>query len=180
MTRPLLSNAMVLCGAWLVGWAGAVHAGDLLAENTVKAAFVLRFASYVEWPENAAPTDNFTIVVLGASEIAVRMQTMATGRSVMNRPVQVRRIVRIEDMGNAQLLYVGNDRRGSLRELLAPLAGRSVLIVSDEENALDSGSTINLRVADQHVRFEVSLPAARQAGLRISSELLALAVRVYK
>ena len=81
---------------------------------------------------------------------------------------------------DAHVLYVGADRRGSLRELLAPLDGRSVLVVSDEEDALESGSTINLRMADRHVRFEVSLPAARQAQLKISSELLALAVRVQK
>jgi hypothetical protein len=173
-------NAMALCSLWLAAWPAMADARDLQAEDTVKAAFVLRFASYVEWPENAAPTRSFNIVVLGASQIALRMQMLAEGRTVMNRPVQVRRIARIEDVGDAQLLYIGNDRSGALRDLIARIADRSVLVISDEEDALDAGSTINLRVADQHVRFEVSLPAARQARLRISSELLALAVRVQK
>jgi hypothetical protein len=180
VTLRLSWNAMALCSFWLAAWAPTAAARDLLAEDTVKAEFVLRFASYVEWPENAAPTGSFNIVVLGASQIALRMQRLATGRTVMNRPVQVRRIARIEDVGDAQLLYIGNDRSGDLRDLIARIADRSVLVISDEEDALDSGSTINLRVADQHVRFEVSLPAARQARLRISSELLALAVRVQK
>jgi hypothetical protein len=178
--RPHIWHAMVMCSVWMTAWTSAARADDLHAEDAVKAAFVLRLAAYVEWPEGVAPPPTFTIVVLGASEIALRMQTLAAGRSLMNRPVQVRRIARIEDARDAQLLYIGNDRRGNLRDLLAPLAGRSVLVVSDEEDALESGSTINLRVADQRVRFEVSLPSARQARLRISSELLALAVRVQK
>jgi hypothetical protein len=173
-------NAMALCSFWLAACATTADARALLAEDTVKAEFVLRFASYVEWPENTAPTGNFNIVVLGASQIALRMQALAAGRTVMNRPVQIRRIARIEDVGDAQLLYIGNDRSAGLRDLIARIADRNVLVISDEEDALDSGSTINLRVADQHVRFEVSLPAARQARLRISSELLALAVRVQK
>jgi hypothetical protein len=173
-------SAMGLCSLLAAAWTEPAFAGDLHAEDAVKAAFVLRFAGYVEWPEPVAPDESFTIVVLGDSSIGKHLQSLAAGRSVTNRPVQVRRINSIRDVGDAQVLYVGADRRGSLRELLAPLAGRSVLIVSDEENALESGSTINLRVADQHVRFEVSVPAARQARLRISSELLALAVRVLK
>lgn len=171
----------MLCSLWAAAWSGPLLAENLHAEDAVKAAFLLRFAGYVEWPEQATEEDRpFTIVVLGASNIAVRMQALAVGRTVQNRPVQVRRIASIAHVGDAQMLYIGGDRRDDLRDLLARLAGRSVLVVSDEEDALDAGSTINLRVADQHVRFEVSLPAARKARLRISSELLALAVRVKK
>lgn len=180
MKRRLLRNVMILSGLWAAICTVPAIAGDMHAEDAVKAAFVLRFAAYVEWPEDPEPDANFTVVVLGASEIGLRLQALAAGRSVMNRPIQVRRITSISDVGDAQILYVGADRRGNLHELLAPLAGRGVLVISDEERALDSGSIINLRMADQRVRFEVSLPSARRAGLRISSDLLALAVRVQK
>jgi hypothetical protein len=178
--RQLIQNAMWCCGLWAAAWSNPVFTRDHLAEEEVKAEFVLRFAGYVEWPEQAAPQDHFRIVVLGASEIGRHLQTLAAGRSVMNRPVQVRRITSIRDAGDAHVVYVGVDRRGSLKDLVAPLAGRGVLVITDEEDALDAGSAINLRMAQRHVRFEVSLVAARQAGLRISSELLALAVRVQK
>ncbi|MEO8314274.1 MAG: YfiR family protein [Pseudomonadota bacterium] len=180
MRRRFVWNAMALCSLWAAAWASPAFAGDMHAEDAVKAAFVLRFAGYVEWPEAAAAAGSFNIVVLGDSELALHLQTLAAGRSVMNRPIQVRRIASIKDAGDAQVLYIGSDRRNPIRDLLPSIAGRSVLVVSDEDNALDSGSTINLRTADQRVRFEVSLPSARQAHLRISSDLLALAVRVRK
>jgi hypothetical protein len=178
--RQLLLNAMGLCSLWATAWTAPAIAGEMHAEDAVKAAFVLRFAGYVEWPKPVAPGGHFRIVVLGASQVGQNVQTLAAGRSIMNRPVQVRRINSIRDLGDAHVLYVGAERRENLRDLLARLAGRNVLVISDEEDALDSGSIINLRMADKHVRFEVSLPAARRADLKISSELLALAVRVQK
>ncbi len=74
----------------------------------------------------------------------------------MNKPIQVRRVASIKDIGDASILYVGTDRRGELHDLLTPLAGRGLLVVSSEDAALAAGSTINLLVADQRVRFEVS------------------------
>jgi hypothetical protein len=178
--RQLLMNAVSLCSLWAAAWSEPVFAAHPLPEDAVKAEFVLRFADYVQWPEQAAPHGHFKIAVLGAGEIGRHLQTLAAARMVRNRPVQVRRITSIRDAADAQILYVGADRRDNLRALLAPLAGRNVLVISDEEDALESGSAINLRMADRHVRFEVSLAAARQAQLKISSELLALAVRVQK
>jgi hypothetical protein len=173
-------SAMGLCGLWAGGWTEPAFAQAFHAEDAVKAAFVLRFTGYVEWPEQSVSGGRFRIAVLGASEIGQNMQVLAQGRTVMNRPVEVRRINSLRDARDAQVIFIGPDRRGSLRELLPQLAGRNVLVITDEEDALQSGSMINLRMAGQHVRFEVSLPAAREASLRISSELLALAVRVQK
>ncbi|MEO6185501.1 MAG: YfiR family protein [Steroidobacteraceae bacterium] len=178
-SRQLLRKGILLCVLWSATGI-AVTAADPNSEESVKAAFVLRFAGYVEWPAQAVPERTFTIAVLGANEVAVRLQTLAAGRAIMNRPVQVRRIADIQDGADAQIVYVGADRRPDLRTLLATLRDRRILAISSEEEGLEAGSTINLLVADRHVRFEVSLQAAREARLRLSSELLALAVRVQR
>lgn len=53
-----------------------------------------------------------------------------------------------------------------------------MLIVSNTPRGLDVGSMINFLLVDRRVRFEVSLPAAKRSGLRISAELLSVASRV--
>jgi hypothetical protein len=179
LRRILTWSVVALCGACNV-WSGNACADDLYPEDSVKAAFILRFASYVAWPEDIAPDHAFVIAVLGSSAMAESLQQQTANRSLMNRPIQVRRITSLQNAGDAQILYVGNDRRPELRELLTPLAGRSVLVITSEHRALDAGSTINLLVADHRVRLEVSMRVARPANLRISSELLSLAVRVQK
>jgi len=52
------------------------------------------------------------------------------------------------------------------------------LLVTDEEGGLNAGSSLNFLTIDQRVRFEISLAAADRSGLKISAELLGVAVRV--
>lgn len=152
---------------------GAV--ADTYPESSVKAAFLLRFAEYVEWP--VPPEREFVIAVLGRGEMATHLQQLAT-RPLRGRTVQVRQIRNLEEARGAQILYVGSDQRRNLRSLLESPAGRGLLVVSDQEDGLARSSTINFLLADGRVRFEVSLDAARSAGLRISAELLSVAARV--
>lgn len=172
-------SLVATCGLWIAAWSCA-WADDLYPEDSVKAAFILRFASYVEWPDELPGDRNLVIAVLGSGAVAQSLQNQIGGRPLLNRTVQIRRISSIQNAGDARILYVGGDRRADLRILLASLAGRGVLVVTSENHALEAGSTINLLVADHRMRFEVSLEAARAANLRISSELLSLAARVQK
>jgi hypothetical protein len=57
---------------------------------------------------------------------------------------------------------------------------RAVLVVTESERGLPPGSVINFRLADERIRFDISLVAAERAGLKISSQLLALAATVIK
>jgi hypothetical protein len=76
------------------------------------------------------------------------------------------------------MLYVGPGYEGSLAALTARLRGRPVLVVTGRDGALDAGSMVNFLMQSGRVRFEVSMVAARQAGLMISADLLAVAQRV--
>jgi hypothetical protein len=52
-------------------------------------------------------------------------------------------------------------------------------VVGDTDGFLESkGGIINFTLQDEKVRFEVDLGAARQANLKIRSQLLRLAQRV--
>jgi hypothetical protein len=124
------------------------------------------------------PQDRFTIAVFDADEVAEALRALTAGGTVHGRTVEVRRVTNLNGAAAAQVVFVGGNRRGDLRHQLAPLAGKGVLVITDAEGALDAGSVINLLVADQRVRFEVSLKCARGQGLRISSDLLAVAARV--
>ena len=53
-----------------------------------------------------------------------------------------------------------------------------MLTVSDGESAAERGAIIGLTLDENRVRFEVNLVAARKAGLKLSSQLLKVAVRL--
>jgi hypothetical protein len=146
--------------------------------DEVKAAFLYRFGTYVEWPNAKAPGDPITIAVLGAPAVATLLTDYVPGRNIQGRPVEVRAIARIEDVRDAELLFIGRENGPMLAELVKGLGSRPVLVVADAPDGLRHGAMVNFQLVDQRVRFEISLRNAKAAGLVLSSRLLSAAIRV--
>lgn len=175
--RPKLRLALLGSLAALLVWPSA-HAQPQYASEAVKAAFLYRFAAYVQWPGPAMSEPQFTIATLCGDEIADQLEQVVAGRPINGLPSQVRRLRRLSEADGAQILFVGRSCSRELSVSLSALATRPILIVTDAEDGLQDGATINFISVDQHVRFEVSLLSAQRSGLKISSELLSVAARV--
>jgi hypothetical protein len=148
------------------------------SEDSVKAAYLYRFTQYIEWPD-AVPSDlPFTIAVLDAPDVAAELRRILPGHRIKNSMAQVREIARVQDLGSAQMLYIGSAQIDRVRATIAGLQARPVLIVTDAERGLAAGSVLNFVMVEHRVRFEVSLSAADRSRLRISAELLGVATRV--
>ena len=69
----------VLCLAWFGGWPSDGSAQDNAAarERRVKAAYIFKFAGFVEWPEPAfpQPSSAVAIVVIGDDELAAELSS---------------------------------------------------------------------------------------------------------
>jgi len=146
--------------------------------DDVKAAFLYRFGTYVEWPVVKAAGEPITIAVLGAPSVAMLLSDYVPGRTIQNRPVEVRSIARIEDVRDAEILFIGREHGAMLSELVEALGERPVLVVADTPDGLQHGAMVNFQLVDQRVRFEISLRNAKAAGLVLSSRLLSAAIRV--
>jgi hypothetical protein len=146
--------------------------------DEVKAAFLYRFGTYVEWPVIKAAGDPITIAVLGAPSVAMLLSDYVPGRNIQGRPVEVRSITRIEDVRDAELLFIGREHSAMLSELVEALGKQPVLVVADAPDGLQHGAMVNFQLVDQRVRFEISQRNAKAAGLVLSSRLLSAAIRV--
>lgn len=164
-----------LCTLGLMIAVTGVLAAQAFPDTEVKAAFLLRFAEYVEWP--TTPQGPFVIAVLGRDGMTESLRALA-GRTLHGRPVEIRPIASLASARGAQVLYVARNNRGDLRTLQrgAPLPG--TLVVSDQKDGLERGGIINFRTVQGRVRFEISLQAARRADLKVSADLLSVALRV--
>jgi hypothetical protein len=155
-----------------------VSAAEAYSADAVKAEFLYRFAGYVEWPTELPADAPFTIAVVGADGVFSELQQLKPGRTIQNRPVEIRRVMVASDLERVQILYVAPRARGGARALLAAAVGRPILIVSDEAGGLAAGSAVNFVLVDRHVRFEISLTAAERSRLKINSGLLSVAAKV--
>lgn len=148
------------------------------SEDVVKAAYLYRFAGYIEWPARGSTDTPFTIDVLGAPGIARELRRLLPGHPINGRVARVQEITGNRDLGNAQIVYIAAGHADLVRTLVPQSSDASILVVTDEDGGLSAGSTLNFLTIDRNVRFEVSLSAAERWRLRISSDLLGVAIRV--
>ncbi len=172
--------SLFLLPMWLLAFpaSGARAAEDL--EHSVKAAFLYKFASYVEWPANAFPQADapIAIAVTGSGVIAAELEQLVSGRTAQGRPIVVKRLASSDPLAGVHILFVGPGEREHLAQWSQHAQAHSTLLVTDSRGALERGSAINFVVVDRRVRFEISLDAAEKSSLKLSSRLLAVAQRV--
>jgi hypothetical protein len=172
--RALLAVALIVLGAQVK----PAYAAATYPEDAVKAVFLYRFAGYVTWPPSTANSSQFTIAILGADNVAEQLKALLPEHPIQGRPARVETIQGLGQLGDAQMLYIGQGAAGKLSVFIEALKDRPVLIVTDQPGALEQGSTFNFLIDQQHVRFEISTAAAKRSGLQIGSGLLAVAERV--
>lgn len=149
-------------------------------EYRVKAAFLYKFGSYIEWPGSSfARADSpLAIGVMGADALADELARIVSGRSVNGRSVQVRKLRPGNSIAGLHVLFIGRADSGRLADVLIGARGRAVLTVTESDDGLELGSTINFVLVDDKVRFDVAPPPAESGGLKISARLLAVARKV--
>jgi hypothetical protein len=154
------------------------YAQEAHSEYEVKAAYLYRFASYVAWPEAPATAEPFVIGVMGSPTMLREVRKLQQGHFIKQRPVQVLEVTRLQDLGAARVLYVAAGHDEFLRAVSSRISG-PLMTVTDEEDGLALGGVVNFVTVDSRVRFEVSLTAAEHAQLKVSADLLAVAIRVH-
>ena len=150
------------------------------AEYRVKAAFLYKFGSYIEWPDGTfeRPNSPLAIGVAGADVLADKLAQAVSGRTVGGHPVTVRKLRRGEPVKGLHILFIGRMQEGQVVELLAASKGFPILTVTESENGLALGSMINFVVIEDKVRFEVAPKAARSRNLIISALLISVAYKI--
>lgn len=149
-------------------------------EYRVKAAFLYKFGSYIEWPSGSfAHADSpVTIGVMGADTLAEELTQIVAGRNVNGRPVRVRKLRPGEPIAGLHVLFVGRGEGGRLAEILGAARGQALLTVTESEEGLGLGSMINFVVVEDKVRFDIAPPSSESSNLKISTRLLGVARKV--
>lgn len=159
----------------------AVAQSGKVLERQVKAAYLYKFAGFVEWPEGCfeRPDSPLIIAVAGADPLAEQLESAIVGRNANGRPLQVRRLRAGDSLSGTHMLFLGATLdKSSALELIAATRGQPVLTVTDADERFGLGAMISFVMVDERLRFEVVLKHAMAAHLRISARMLQAALRV--
>jgi hypothetical protein len=173
-------RALLLMGAVnFILMAGISTAGaedEMPADFQVKAAFLINFPKYVDWPAIAFAETNSPIVVaiFGDDNVANEVQNMiGSGRAIGGHPVVLKRIAREEEISrDCHILFIGASERQEIPAILEKIRGGKILTVSESDDFLEKDGVINLARQGRKIRLQVNLVAAGKAQLKISSRLL--------
>jgi hypothetical protein len=144
------------------------------SEYELKAAFLYNFAKFVDWPDTALGGDVFCIGIVGSDPFGTHIDAMLRDKTVHDRRLVIRRFATPDDAASCQLLFFAGDGPD------ARAAGSGVLTVVEAPDVKAAGAVIGFAMDGNKLRFVVDAGAAERHGLKVSSQLLKLAVRVVK
>lgn len=173
-------RALLLAAAATVVWPAAGAAQSLPAasrDTLVKAAFLHKFASFVEWPEGTFERADspLRIGVVGDDLLWRDLSELARDRDRDGRPVTVTRLDPHGPLTGYHILYVKAPTASRVADLVAAVP-EGVLTVADSEGGMHPrGSVLSFFADDGRVRFGVSLQTAARQRLRLNPRLIAAA-----
>jgi hypothetical protein len=156
-------------------------AGEQVSEHQVKAAFLLNFTKFVEWPQAAFGDQRspIAICVLGEDPIGGALDQLVEGEVVDGRRVVVRRLKEPPASKQCQVLFVSPAIK-DVSQMLSALGSGILTVSEDSDRFLRDGGVISFVIENRHVRFDINQSAAESEGLKLSSRLLRVARSVEK
>ena len=182
MRRRLQARVIACCAAVpLISFAaqgGAAQSRDPALEYAVKAAYLPKFANYVDWPDAVFQTADsaITLCIAGADPFGAVGDDAIQNQQVGGRRIVVRHVGRVTHESGCQILFVGGEDGKKIDEALDAVRGTGVLTVTEAPSSGETASVIRFVIDDKHVRFAIDTDAAAQNGLSLSSKLLRLSV----
>ena len=136
----------------------------------IKAAYVVRLASYFTWSADPV-AGSIELCVDNAPLISAALQNIA-GIRVKGKEIRVRRITH-GNLDQCHVLYASGTQE-QINEVLKSANSLPVLTITDEDNADDNTGLVHLFRHHNTIRFLVDETRANHRGILVDDRLLRL------
>ena len=164
-----------------LGLLGASAAHGQASEEAVKAAFLPKFARYIELPAASQPQSSqpYYLCIIGRDPFGPLLDRAAGSEMIDGHPVAVRRFASTDSgaVSGCNLAFVAGTSDAATARMIDTLRRQPTLTITDARWGRARGM-IHFVVVDGRVRFHIDNAQAAARGIAISSRLLALAVDV--
>jgi hypothetical protein len=151
--------------------------GQVSREYQLKAAFLLNFAQFTEWPTNTFPSSNAPIVIgiIGTDPFGKILDDTVRNETVNGHPLVVQRYERLEEVDACHVLFIPRSESRQLDPIVNQTRGKPILTVSDIEGSAFRGVMIRLVTENNKIRIRINTESVAEAHLTLSSKLLRVA-----
>jgi len=152
----------------------------LSQEYQLKAAYLGKIPSFVDWPTNAANTNRtaFQLCTMGDYPFGLRLAQEVRNVTAGGRAIELRWVHKEQELEGCEMIFFSHSEAARYEKLLEGQRGKNVLTVGETKGFLEAGGIVEFSYENRKLRIEVNLVAARKANLKVDARLLALAKRV--
>lgn len=149
--------------------------GEVTSESQLKAAYLVNFLKYVEWPG----TRNVVNICLFGRDSLGPYLAAYEGRQIAGRgELRIRKVSSPEQLADCQELFIPETEEARISAVLRWVDRQSILTISDSENFTRDGGAIALIRNDGRLQFDVNNDAINRGNLKASSQMLRLARQI--
>ena len=146
-----------------------------VSEYEYKAAFIERFTRFIDWPGEFNTIDTFIIAVIGKNPFNNSLDDLFAFTKIKNKNVEIIYTNSINDVTNINLVFISGSEKKRIKEILAAIGDKPILIISDSKGFAERGVHINMYVDENKIRYEMNPETLEKSGLRVTSLLLSSA-----
>jgi hypothetical protein len=158
----------------VVLWWNAALAELSAQQGLFEALYIFKFCSFVIFPPDRQNGD-FVIGVLNAPDIALQLERTVAGKTIGSQAIKVRSVADTGDLVGCHIVFIPDNMSKKLPKVMEIARSKSMLIVSKGAGMAREGAHINI-VSVGNKKFEINRTAAETVGLKLSADLLKLAV----
>jgi len=137
-----------------------------------RAMWIFNVAPGITW-EDEENISKFTIGVFSSEEEYNELKKLAAKRTIKNKPVEVYRYSKSEEINPNQIIYVTKNENAYLGFVYQKFKGKNVLIISDRSKQPEY-SVINLQNSDSSKPFDINTKLANEQNINFSTTILRL------
>jgi hypothetical protein len=141
------------------------------------AGLLYHFTKHIEWPMSKQSGD-FVIGVLGNANLTDAVEEMAKNRTVGNQKIVVIQVKTPDDANKCNIVYIQKLQNSQFNAVFAKAKPNHLLLITESEDGGKRGAGINFITIDEKLKFELNKSSLDDAGLKVSNELVKLAVPI--
>ena len=143
-----------------------------------QAAYTHNICKHMEWTGEYRK-GNFIIGVLGNDPIVKELKKIAATKKYINQKIEVKIFKNTSVITKCHVLFIPARQTSKIKAALAKIGKNKTLIITSKKGAIKLGSGINFVLIKSKLKFEIKKSNITKKGIKVSSTIEKLAVKVY-
>lgn len=144
----------------------------------VNAMYIYYFAKYIDWAD--VQTESVTIGIIGDSPVIDQLKAVTANKKVYGKSIVIRKITETEAT-ECNMVIISKSESALTQKISDDVKNLPILLVTEKSGYANKGAQICMYVDDEDdfkTKFQLSKANIKKAHLKVSNDLLTLAVIV--